>query len=267
MMTNRIEQKLTDTLSSGGKSFSVVLMIGDESPQDTTRNVQIALDCGVDIIELGIPYEDPFLDSGIMRESMNRALQWSADPQDYLDYLKQARRQFPDVPFELMIYHDTVMRIGLEKFADSLAEAQIDAVLVADYVLHGEEFLEKLDKSLESTDVIPIRFVPHPYDPKQIADVARNGRGFVISQTITDANGERKSVLEENRQKADFLRSQGVSVPIVFAYGIKTPQDVQKCIELGANGVLLGTIILDAAHRMQPDEFRSLLKSLRQAAV
>jgi len=266
-MANRIIKKMNDLKIKGGKGFSVVLMIGDESPEDTTNNVQIALECGVDIIELGIPYAHPYLDSGIMKASMNRALKWSTDLHAYLDYLKQIRSLYPQVPFEVMIYHDTVMQIGLENFAHSLNEAQMDAVLVADYVKKGREFLSDLDRSLATTEVLPIRFVPHKFDPQQVEDIARNGRGFVISQTVTDESGERKSVLDENKEKADFLRSHGVNTPLVFAYGIKTPADVQKCVELGADGTLLGTIILDAAHRMEKEDFRSFLRSLRQAAI
>lgn len=266
-MANRIIHKMNEIVSKGGKSFSVVLMIGDKSPEDTTKNVQMALDCGVDIIELGIPYANPYLDSGIMKESMDRALEWSADPQDYLDYLKQIRLQFPQMPIEVMVYYDTVMQIGLKKFTRSLDDAQVDAVLVADYVDKGEAFLNELDESLAKTDVLPIRFVPHPFDPQQVEDVAKNGRGFVISQTVSDEANERKSVLNENKEKADFLRNQGVAAPLVFAYGIRTPADVKKCVELGADGVLLGTIILDAAHRMDGEDFRDLLRSLRQAAA
>ena len=159
------------------------------------------------------------------------------------------------------------MQIGMEKFAASLDEAQIDAVLVAEYVDKGQTFITKFDQCLAKTEVLAIRFVPDKFDPEQIEDVATNGHGFVISQTLTDPAGERKKVLDGNKEKADYLRNQGVNAPLVFAYGIKTPMDIKKCIELGADGVLLGTVVLDAAHRMKPEDFRELLTSFRRAAI
>ncbi len=266
-MANRIISKMNEIISSGHKSFSVVLIIGDPSPEATNQQVQIAVECGVDIVELGIPYANPYLDSTIMKDSMKRALDWSDDPEDYLDYLKKIRKIFPEIPFEIMVYYDTVMQIGLKHFSECLKEAQIDAVLVADYVDKDEAFLNELDKSLDGTGVLPIRFVPHPFNPLQIQDLKANGRGFIIAQTMTDNSGKRKQVLAKNKEKIDFLRESGIETPIVSAYGIKTTDDIKKCIELGADGVLLGTVILDAAHSMPLQDFRYFLSSLRSAAA
>ena len=264
-MNNRIIKKMEDLKTKGGKSFATVLMIGDPDITTTDKLIKLAYDCQVDIIELGIPDSNPFLDSPGMKASMQRALAFSDNLDDYLNYLKYIRNQYPEQPFEVMIYHNTVMQIGLEKFAKSLQDAQMDAVLVADYVLHGDSFLQDLDKNLSKTGVIPIRFVPHPFNLTQVNDIKENGRGFVISQTITDNSGERRAVLDKNKEKIDFLRSHGVKTPIVLAYGIKSLQDITKCIELGADGVLLGTVILDAAHKMPLEDFRKYLSTFRSA--
>ncbi len=266
-MKNRIIEKMKTLKANGGKSFSVVLMIGDPDIRTTDELVKTAIDSGVDIVELGIPFKNPFLDSLIMQESMQRSLTYSDDITIYLDYLKHIRAIYPKVPFEIMIYHDTVMEIGLKRFSESLEEAQMDAVLVADYVLQSESFLKKLDLSLSDTGIIPIRFVPHPYNPQQLDDLKEKGNGFIISQTITDESGKRKGVLDKNKEKIDFIRNNGVETPLVLAYGIKTPEDIRKCVKLGADGVLLGTVILDAAQKMQSADFSKFLSSLISAAL
>ena len=266
-MNNRIVEKMSELRTRGGKSFSIVLMIGDPDTTTTDELVKLALESNIDIVELGIPYQNPSLDSQVMRESMQRALAFSNDLSKYLDYLKHIRALYPHTPFEVMIYHETVMEIGLKRFAECLKEAQMDAVLVADYVLKSEAFLQELDLSLSNTGVIPIRFVPHPFNPDQVHDLKENGRGFIISQTITDDTGERKGVLDKNKEKLDFIRNNGIKTPLVLAYGIKTPEDVRKCVDLGADGVLLGTVILDAAHNIPLDDLRKLFYSLRSAAL
>ena len=140
---------------------------------------------------------------------MQRALTFSNDGSIYLDYLKYIRELYPEQPFEVMIYSETVMEIGLKKFAKCLRNAQMDAVLVADYVSQSDAFLQEFDLCLSNTGVIPIRFVPHPFNPTQVNDIKENGRGFVISQTITDDSGERRAVLDKNKEKIDFLRNMG----------------------------------------------------------
>ncbi len=266
-MKNRILEKMEELKSRDGKSFSIVLMIGDPDTQSTDRLVQIAVESGVDVVELGIPYDNPFLDSPVMKASMQRALEWSTDLDDYLDYLVEVREKFPDTPFEVMIYYDTVMQIGLQRFAEALAKAQMDAVLVADYVLQDTNFLRDLDKSLADSGVIPIRFVPHPFDKEQVYDLKENTRGFFIAQTPTDDNGQRKGVLDSYKDKIDFLRQSGIQTPIVSAYGIKTPENIKKCLSFGADGVLLGTLALEKGYELPPEKFRELLTMLRKATA
>jgi len=241
-------------------------MIGDPDLEKTFENIQIAVDEGIDIVELGIPIAEPILDSRIMYESMNRALNYSNDLSSYLIALQSIRRKFPSVAFEVMVYKDTVSNIGFDKFFKGLSDTEMDAVLVADGVLHGQEYLDKVDTSLKNANCIPIRFVPHPYDPAQLPDLKSNGNGFIVVQTKTDRQGKRDSVLSTNKVTLDSIRSFGVVTPLVMAYGIKTPKDIEVCMKLGADGVLIGSSVLDAAYKYSRDEFVNLLKAYRKAA-
>ena len=264
-MRNRVLEKNEELKAKGGKSFSIVLMIGDPDPKTTDRLVEVAVESGVDVVELGIPYDNPFLDSPVMKASMHRALQWSNNMDDYLEYLEHIRKTFPDTAFEIMIYYDTVMQIGMQRFVDVLVKTEMDAVLVADYIFQDPQFLHDFDKALEGSAVIPVRFVPHPYENDQLQDIKENARGFFIAQTPTNEEGERKGVQDSYKDKIDLLRQTGTQTPIIAAYGIKTPEDIQKCLSFGADGVLLGTLALEKGYELPSEEFRELLVILREA--
>jgi tryptophan synthase alpha chain len=266
-MMNRITQKIDGLRATGGKSLTVVIMIADPDIETTFELVKIASDVGVDAIELGIPIADPFLDSDVMRKSMVRALAHTQDYKVYIATLGKLREKYPDMPFEVMIYHATAMTIGLDNFCKSVVDTGMDAVLVADGVFKGREYLTGLDRKLLDKGVIPIRFVPHPFDPGQIDDLRNNAHGFIVVQTKADSKGERTVVLDENKVVLDGIRNGGVKIPLVMAYGIKTPADIQKCISMGADGVLIGTVLLEAAHRLSMTEFHSLLIKLRRATA
>jgi tryptophan synthase alpha subunit len=250
----------------GKKSFSTVLMIADPHPSVTDELVEIAFASGVDIVELGIPYANPFLDSPVMQASMQRALAHSQDLDFYLDYLAHIRQLFPAQAFEVMIYADTVKQIGMQRLADSLGKSGMDAVLVADYVREPRAFLQQWDACLLQSGVIPIRFVPHPFNPDQMDDLLANSRGFLISQTVANPDGNRIDVLPENREKMDVLRKSGITTPIVAAYGLKTPEHVRQVVAMGADGVLIGTSVLEKAFTSSRADFQSYLLSLREAA-
>ncbi len=264
-MKNRILEKNRELEEKGGKSFSIVLMIGDPNTETTDRLVDIAVDSGVDVIELGIPYNNPFLDSSVMKASMQRALQWSNNMDDYLNYLSHIRINHPDTAFEIMIYYDTVMQIGMKRFGQALKDSEMDAVLVADYIYQEAQFLSDFDKTLEGTGVIPIRFVPHPFNNDQIQDIKENARGFFIAQTPVNEKGERIGVHDSYKEKINYLRQCGINTRIIAAYGIKTSEDIRKCLSFGADGVLLGTLALEKAFELPNEEFRKLITTLRKA--
>ena len=266
-MENRIEKRMTHLRKTGGKSLSIVVMIGDPDLTTTFELLEIALNVGVDVFEIGIPISNPVLDSRVMRESMNRALAFSSDYDWYLDVLGEMRAKFSEAAFEVMIYSETVEKIGLEKLCEALIKAQMDSVLVADGVFKGQEYLRTLDDLLLPHGIFPIRFVPHPLDQRQFDDLKQNASGFMIVQTKTDAQGRRDSVLDENRNSIESIRQAGIHAPIIFAYGIRTPEEARKCISLGADGVLIGTVMLDTAYRLPRSKFIELLISLRKAVA
>ena len=266
-MKNRITTRIEQLKAKDGKSLSVVIMIGDPDIDTTFELMKIAVDMGVDVFEIGIPISNPFLDSDVMRDSMGRAIEYSSDYAIYLETLGKLRENFPEVAFEVMIYHETVMNIGLNRFCDSLIESQMDSVLVADGVFEGTQFLKQLDKKLLPENIYPIRFVPQSYNPKQLQDLKQNANGFIIVQTKTNEEGLRDNVLDENKRTLEEIRNSGILLPLIFAYGIKTPADVRKCISLGADGVLIGTILLDTAYRRSRREYKALLNQLREATA
>jgi tryptophan synthase alpha chain len=265
-MTNRIAGRMAELQANGGKSLSVVLMLGDPDFAATRELVGIAVNEGLDIVELGIPIAQPYLDSAGMQASMQRALAGCAELPRYLDAIAQIRSDFPALPLEVMVYHATVLELGLAQFCAGLADAGADAVLVADVAGQSAQFRAALDAELAPRDIYAIRFVPHPFNPGQIPDLREHAQGFVVVQTQADAAGRRPRVLEGNRETLAELRRAGVRRPLVLAYGIRTPGDVEQCLALGADGVLIGTVVLDAAHDLARGEFGRLLAGLRAAA-
>jgi len=266
-MENRVTRRMTQLKASGGKSLSIVVMIGDPDIKTTYELLDIALETGIDVFEIGIPTSNPILDSKVMHESMSRALKFSQDYDWYLKILGEMRAKFPDTAFEIMIYHETVEKIGLEKFCTSLVASQMDSVLVADGVYKGIEYLHRLDQLLLSNDVYPIRFVPHPFQPSQFDDLRQNAHGFIVLQTKTDSQGRRDTILDENRTSIDLIHQAGIRIPLVLAYGIRTPAEAHKCISLGADGVLIGTVLLDTAYHLPRRKFKIMLKNLREAVA
>ncbi len=267
LMANRIAARMAQLRRAGAKSLSVVLMLGAPDFQSSLELCGIAAEQGVDIVELGIPTADPFLDSGTMRASMQRALAGCGNPQRYFEAIGEVRAKHPELPLEVMVYSDTVAAMGLKPFCRGLAEAGADAVLVADIARQSDAYRAALDKALRPHAIYPLRFVPDPLRPEQVDDLRRHAQGLVVVQTRADPQGQRPEVSEANKGTLDALRAAGIGLPLVLAYGIRSPQDIRRCIALGADGVLIGTVVLDAAHSQPRARFAAMLGELRRAAA
>lgn len=60
------------------------------------------------------------------------------------------------------------------------------------------------------------------------------------------------------------LREAGVTAPLAVGFGIASPDQAREAVELGANGVVVGSALVEAALAGE-DAVRRLLGSLREA--
>lgn len=266
--TNRVETRMAQLQAEGKHGLALVIMLGDPTFEKTFQLVDAAVEAGADVIELGIPSSDPFLDSPSMQSSMQRAGQHFKDSYaPYLAAIREIRQRHPDQPIEIMFYQDVIEGMGgMENFARQIADAGADAALMAEISNKPPEFRRQLGQVLSAEGIIPIRFVPDPFQPHQAAGFVEGARGFVVVQTCTDAVGRRDTVWAENRKTLDAVRALDVQVPLMVAYGIKTDEHVRACIQAGADGVLIGSVLLDAAIQLSIEEYTAMLRGFRQAA-
>ena len=72
---NHMEQVLGEKKAAGHKIFVGYFSLGDPAMGDQVERVGEFIADGVDVLELGIPYENPALDGAVVSASMARALE------------------------------------------------------------------------------------------------------------------------------------------------------------------------------------------------
>jgi tryptophan synthase alpha chain len=65
MSGNRIEQRMAALKAAGRKALIPYIVAGDPSPDVTVPAMHAMVDAGADIIELGMPFSDPFADGPV----------------------------------------------------------------------------------------------------------------------------------------------------------------------------------------------------------
>ena len=130
-MTNRLDNAFASLRSTGKKAFVAYVCAGDPSLEHTLEVVRTLADCGVDVIELGLPFSDPLADGIVNQMAAGRALAAGATTAGVLELVRRIRTEWP-VPLVLFTYLNPVYAYGFTKFHADAAAAGADGVLLLD---------------------------------------------------------------------------------------------------------------------------------------
>jgi tryptophan synthase alpha chain len=258
---NRLDIRRREVQSRGEKALTCLLPLGDPDLKTSIRLAGLYKDAGVDIVELGMPSENPYCDSKEISESNRRSLAAHPDLEEYFECWKEIRSMYPDEPFEVMAYSDTLSKVGASRFVEALAEADLDGHLLADGTEIGPELVGTVEDLLKPLGIYRIRWMPHPFREELLDDIATNARGFMILQSFADNRGERATVAMENRGLIERIRSTGTSASILLAYGINNGQRAREAVALGPDGILVGTAMVN---RIAEQDYSGLETTVRE---
>lgn len=264
---NRIDTRINEVRKRGEKVLVGLIPFGDPNLDVSDKLVDVYIESGVDIVEFALPSDDPFVDSQQIKDSGQRALGAEPDILKYLEKIKKIREKYPQEPFEVMAYSDSLNKAGMDQFVAGLAEAQVNAHLLADSIYREKTEIEKLEDLLISEGLYRIRFMPYPFREDLLDDIAKNGKGFMILQSITGENGKRERVAPENKDLVDRVRATGTEAAIILAYGIRDAERTKEAVFTGADGIIVGTSFVELIGK---EDYRGLsdrIKEIKNALV
>jgi len=226
-------------------------------PECPTNILEIYAGNGVDIVEVGIPSTDPYMDGPAVADSMHRILQ-SGDPQRLICSQIESQATFAArCRLVLMGYHDMSFR-----WAEDLARRNlVHGLIMADATASTEP--RDLAEWLASFGMERVGFV----DARMSADMierARRAGGYVMLQAHDGPTGVRSHLDGSNGDKLKQLRNSGIDLPILLGFGIGTAEAAAAAMNMGADGVVVGSACVAAA-RQGTDSLSRLVRSVRSA--
>jgi tryptophan synthase alpha chain len=248
-------------------AFIPFTLIGDPD-QEISKLAVETLARHADALELGIPFSDPVADGPIIQAAGVRARQNGIKLRDSLDFLKDIRRKFPDCPIGILVYVNLIYKPGLDFFYKSMAECEVDSVLIADVPLQEASPFRTTAKKygIQQVFIAP----PNASDDK-LKKISQASEGYTYVVTRTGVTGTDQQMGSSNRNTLNSLRSFG-SAPPVLGFGISNPKHVQKAAEMGAQGAISGSAVVSIIekHRNTPNtmvrELTQFIKSMKKAA-
>lgn len=252
------------------KAFSVVkkplfigfTVAGDPDKPTSIRVAQALIAGGADILELGVPFSDPVADGLTIQKADERALGAGTTPDTVFEIVRQIRKE-SDVPVVLLTYYNTVYRRGTGEFYREAHDAGVDGILIADMPV---EESEEVCAVAARYNIDPIFLITQTTSDKRIKKIARKARGYVYLVAVLGVTGVKKQVSDGAVDLLHRVRSH-TSLPLALGFGISTPAHAQVCARSGADGVIVGSAIVEIVERnlTDPDTMECELKEYLSA--
>jgi len=247
-MSKRTEAAFARCQAENRAAFIPFVMAGDPSAAATLATLNILVESGADIIELGIPFSDPMADGPIIQTAGLRALEAGMTLHGVLAIAEQFRAAHPDVPLVLMGYLNPVYVYGYETFARDAAEAGVDGIIIVDV---PPEEAQEIEPVLSAKQIDFVRLIA----PTSIADrlplLAKNAGGYLYYISIAGITGAASAPAQQIAENVAAIRAH-TKLPICVGFGVKTAADVKSLAPL-ADGVVVGSAIVKMLHDTQQD--------------
>ena len=223
------------------------LPVGFPSVEGSIAAMQVLVDSGVAIVEIGVPYSDPVMDGPVIQDAAVRALAAGVRLSDIFT----AARAVSDAGAGalVMTYWNPVLRYGVDRFAGDLKAAGGSGLITPDLI---PDEAGAWIAAADSNDLDKVFLVAPSSTPERLASVTAASRGFVYATAVMGVTGARASVGEA----ADALVSrtrQHTDLPVCVGLGVSTGD---QAAEVGryADGVIVGSALVRCLTEADSDE-------------
>lgn len=238
---NRIQETFRRRKAKNEATFIGFLTAGDPTLEESERDIRAALDNGVDIIELGVPFSDPTADGPVIQEAGQRALAGGMTLGRTIELARRIRKDYEN-PIVLFGYVNLFFRHGYEVTCRQAAEAGVDAFLVVD--LPFEESGE-LRECLARHDLDMIPLVAPTTPDARMGMILKDAGGFVYYIMVRGVTGARDVVADDAGARLERVRRH-TTLPVVAGFGVANGSQARTVARI-ADGVVVGSALVKAA--------------------
>jgi tryptophan synthase alpha chain len=262
--STRYNKRLAQWKQEGRKAFVPFTLLGWPTPEACFHQIQLMIESGASALELGLAFSDPVADGPVIQEAVTEVLANGFTVDDGFEIIKRARALDADIPIGLLVYHNMILARGVDTFFRDISTIGVDSVLVADL---PPEAAEPIYQAACQHNVSLIFIVSPVTSPDRLEKILGFASGFlyVVSRLGITGTEERydqalQSLIETIHAKTDLHALVG--------FGISTPENAQKMLDVGADGVITGSKIIQIVREHHKSErgfqepLRAFLKSM-----
>lgn len=235
-MENRIEQRMQKLQEKGEKAFITYMTAGLPDMAGCKELIKTQEKAGTDVLELGIPFSDPVADGPVIQDASYKSIQLGTNLKKVFALMKEVRAEGVQLPIIFMMYYNTALYFGLEKFVEECIASGVDGLIIPDLPLEEQgELQQYLNK--ENAPIL-IELVS-PVSAERVPKILENARGFVYCVSGMGVTGQSGNF---HREILNYLASvKKVSkIPVMMGFGIEEAKDVAPMKDV-IDGAIVGS--------------------------
>jgi len=229
----------------------IYIMIGYPDVETFKEEFIFSQNCGLDFVEIGLPFNDPVADGPVISEAGENVLTKEINIEKLMDFIRKNKK----TKIYIMTYSNIIYHYGAENFSKKY-KGTIDGVIVADLPNEYHYFFK--EKGFEIS-IIP--FATTDTDVGRLTHYL-NGQDFIYFVGLKGVTGSKADLNNQvNIEKIKEIK-EATGYNVIFGFGIKTPDDASAVMKF-ADGFVVGTEVVK--RQTEPEEFKKFVKSLAES--
>lgn len=238
-MQNRI-----DTLFQTKKNniISIYYTAGYPTLNDTLTIAKELQQCGIDMLEIGMPFSDPLADGPTIQSSSELAIKNGMTIEVLFNQLKDLRQHIK-IPVILMGYYNPILQFGSDKFFKKAVELGIDGVIIPDLPI--DDYRENYQSLFSDTGLKNILLITPQTSDSRIHLIDAISGGFIYAVSSASTTGSAENKLLEQEEYLNNISQMNLKNPFIVGFGINNVRDLHF-VSRYANGAIIGSAFVRA---------------------
>lgn len=238
MTDNRIDLCFKKLRENNQKALITFITMGDPDIETSKELVLQMEKSGASLIELGIPFSDPMAEGPVIQEANVRALKNDINLDKIFDAVSDLRNK-TQIPLVYLMYYNSLLTYGIEKFFTRCSECGVDGVIIPD--LPFEESGEIYDYTVKY-GVYQISMVSPTSSDERMKKICTGANGFLYCVSSLGVTGVREGFSTDFDNMFNRLSSFS-DIPKCIGFGISKPEHIST-LKHYCDGLIVGSAIV-----------------------
>ena len=241
-LENRIDKIFKNLKSANKKAFISFTTAGFPDEDTSLEIIKSIADSGAHIHEISFPHAEAQADGPIIQLANIESIKNGINFNKVINIAKEARKYNQEIGLVMMGYLNNIFVYGIEKFAKEVSGI-IDAVICVDLPADVIEENE-LKEALKKENIALIKLITPTTSDDRIKKLVADAEGFIYSVNVAGITGVKSAEIDKVNAQISRIKKY-TDLPVVSGFGIKTPEDVKNFSKSNADGIVIGSAIVE----------------------